>query len=123
MFIIKQSLIPNAGLGLFTLQDIKKGQVISAYYGEKITYSELSKRFNDGKGRYAVAINSRYCIDAENSSCPARFANDAKGSKFKNNCQFVTNKGAVALYSTKNIKQGEELLVRYGSSYWNAFKV
>jgi len=123
---IKKSKLPKSGNGLFTLEDIKKNSVISSYYGEKITINELARRVEIGKGRYAVGLNKRHVIDAMNSSCPAKYANDANGpikkEKFKNNSKFYNFKGSIALVATKNIAAGEEIFAAYGKEYWDFYK-
>lgn len=40
---IKKSQLTNAGKGLFTKKDIKKGMKVAEYKGEKITWKEAKK--------------------------------------------------------------------------------
>jgi hypothetical protein len=67
MLYVKKSKIPKSGKGLFTTHDIKKGEVVCEYEGEKLTWKECLARNNaqKGKGGYYFYINSKNCVDAQ----------------------------------------------------------
>ncbi|MDX1961465.1 MAG: SET domain-containing protein-lysine N-methyltransferase [Leptospiraceae bacterium] len=46
-FIVKKSLIPNAGLGLFTKRKFKKGESLGKYDGELLTEEECDRRYSE----------------------------------------------------------------------------
>lgn len=48
----------------------------------------------------------------------ARFANDARGSIFKNNADFLMINNVPYLVAKKKIGADEEIFVSYGNSYW-----
>jgi hypothetical protein len=51
---IRESQIPNAGLGVFTLEFIKKGEIIGEYTGSKI----------DSNNNFTYILDNGKCIDA-----------------------------------------------------------
>lgn len=129
MFIVKKSQIPKSGKGLFTTHDIKKGELVCEYEGERITWKECQARnaAQTGKGGYYFYINSKNCVDAQYTEWAlARYANDAAGfgrvPGLRNNCVYEVIKGKPYIKATRNIKAGSEILVAYGKDYWNAMK-
>ena len=40
MLKVKKSTLPGAGKGLFTLNDIDKGEIVCEYEGERITWKQ-----------------------------------------------------------------------------------
>ena len=62
--VLNCSTIPEAGLGLFAVRRFKKGEPITEYYGQFITYCEATKRNQkkqDSHIRRHIAF--RFCID------------------------------------------------------------
>ena len=121
--VVKKSIIPKAGKGLFTNRDFKKGERIVEYLGEIISWQECDVRAERDEGGYVFYVSRKKCIDAFHTpEALARFANDANGlSKVKgitNNCKYDIYKNTGWITSTKNIKAGSEILVRYGPEYW-----
>jgi SET domain-containing protein len=126
-FIVKKSQIPEAGKGLYTKRDIKKGERFLEYLGELITEKELERRADKDLYGYAFFISKKKCIDAYNTPQEiARYANDAKGltrvESLKNNCCYDIWKNRAWILAEKNIKAGEEILVSYGTEYWKDIK-
>ena len=122
-FIVKKSILPGAGKGLFTKKDIKKGERVVEYLGEIVTEAELDRRAEKDIYGYAFYISKKKCIDAYFTPKElARYANDAKGlTKIKginNNCCYVVYKNSGWIKAEKNIKAGEEIFVAYGAEYW-----
>ena len=127
MLKVKKSTLPDAGKGLFTLKDIKKGQLICEYEGEKITWNEAIKRNDKGKGGYVYYISDKVCIDAYTlKKTFGRYANDAAGlarvSKLRNNSTYHEVKNRVYIKATRNIPAGSEVFVSYGRPYWTIMK-
>ncbi|MGB3948293.1 MAG: SET domain-containing protein [Bacteroidia bacterium] len=120
---VRKSTIPNAGKGLYTKRDIKKGERIVEYLGEIITWKECDIRAEKDEGGYVFYISRNKCIDAFHTpDALARYANDAKGlTKIKginNNCVYEIYKNRGWITATKNIKAGSEIFVSYGAQYW-----
>lgn len=125
--IVKKSTIPNAGKGLFTKRDVKKGERIVEYLGEVITEAELDRRAENDIYGYAFYISKRKCIDAYYTpEALARYANDARGLNrikgISNNCSYEIWKNRGWIRAEKNIKAGDELFVSYGNEYWKDIK-
>ena len=120
---VKKSNIPGAGKGLFVNRDVKKGERIVEYLGEIITWKECDIRAERDEGGYVFYVNRKKCIDAFHMpEALARFANDANGlikeKGITNNCKYEIYKNTGWITSTKDIKAGSEILVRYGFEYW-----
>ena len=120
---VKKSNIPGAGKGLFVNRDVKKGERIVEYLGEIITWKECDIRAERDEGGYVFYVNRKKCIDAFHMpEALARFANDANGlikeKGITNNCKYEIYKNTGWITSTKGIKAGSEILVRYGFEYW-----
>ncbi|MDQ3049074.1 MAG: SET domain-containing protein [Bacteroidota bacterium] len=121
--IVKKSTIPGAGKGLFTKNDIKKGERFLEYLGEIITEVELDKRAENDIYGYAFFVSKKKCIDAYyRPNELARYANDAKGitrvEGLKNNSCYTIWKNRGWITAEKNIEAGSEIFVSYGAEYW-----
>ena len=78
--VVKKSSLPDAGKGLFTKRDIKKGERFIEYLGEVVTEAELDRRAEKDIFGYAFYISKKKCIDAFYTPNElARYANDARG--------------------------------------------
>lgn len=129
MLYVKKSKLPNAGKGLWTNTEIKKGEVVSEYEGEKITWKECLRRNENQKdfGAYYFYVNSKNCVDAQHTLWVlARYANDAAGyarvEGLRNNCKYEIKKGKPYIVATRNLKSGDEIFVGYGKEYWDAIR-
>jgi SET domain-containing protein len=126
--VVKKSQLPKSGKGLFTKEDIKKGDFIVEYKGEIITDKEATRRAEkDDIYGYMFFINKNLCIDAYHTPQHlARYANDAMGlarvEGFKNNAEYEIVGKKCFIKATKNIKSGEEIFVSYGKEYWKVIK-
>lgn len=121
--VVKKSSLPDAGKGLFTKSDIKKGERFIEYLGEVVTEAELDRRAEKDIFGYAFYISKKKCIDAFYTPNElARYANDARGLNkikgVKNNACYVVYKNSGWIKAEKNIKAGEEIFVSYGAEYW-----
>jgi uncharacterized protein len=133
---IAESQIPNAGLGVYTLEDIPAGTRIDEYCGH----------IQDHGGNYALQIKKNYFINADVwprpymgiiNDCsfiatkykkkkgrriditPGAYY-DSHGNILRTNCEFrvceIACKGWV--YASHDIRAGSELFVEYGDEYW-----
>jgi SET domain-containing protein len=120
---VKKSKIPNAGKGLYTKRDIKKGERFVEYLGEIITDKECTRRAENDEYGYVFYISKNKCVDALHTpEALARYANDAKGiTKVKgitNNASYNIWKKRGWIIADKDIKAGSEIYVSYGPEYW-----
>jgi len=124
--IVKKSTLPGAGKGLFTKVLIPKGTRIVEYKGQIVTWKEVAKMADDRNG-YVFFFNNKHCIDAwKTKKGVAHFANDARGivrvEGVKNNSEYVTEKKRCYIEASKDIPAGAEILVGYGSEYWQVIR-
>jgi hypothetical protein len=124
---IRESSIPDSGMGLFTKIDIEKNTVITEFYGEKISHTIAAARSILNKSNSILYYNKTYCIDSTiDENCLATFMNDANGfiknTKIKNNVYLLVANGRIYVIAKRSIKCGEELFMGYGSNYWKGMK-
>ena len=125
--IIKKSLLPNAGKGLFTTSPIKKGKKIIEYRGEVINWKEYEKRVARDEDGYLFHFTNDYCIDAYNTTqYKARYANDAEGltrvKNLTNNSEYEVEGKRCFIVATRDIQAGEEIFVSYTEEYWDCIR-
>lgn len=119
--LVKKSLLPNAGKGLFIKTAIDKGTRIVEYKGKKRKWKDV--KHLDGYNGYLMYITRNAVIDA----LPAvhtlgRYANDAQGlskvKELRNNCEYVSEGNRCYIEAKRPVDKGEELLVGYGKEFW-----
>ncbi len=107
------------GNGVFAACDIKEGERIIEYLGEKIDKEESNRRGlkmeEDAKitgngAVYIFELDDEFDIDGNFDYNDARFINHA----CRTNCEAVNEDGTIWIYATRDIKKGEELLYNYG---------
>lgn len=123
--VIKKSLIPGAGKGVFTNINIEKESIIAEFTGEKISHTIGIARFILKQSHSILYLNKTYSLDSlKDKSCIATYINDAKGLTkipyLRNNVDMVITRGRIFVIAKRNIKADEELYVSYGPSYWKA---
>ena len=109
---VDKSYIENAGKGVFTLEQIPSKSFIGYYEGDMVEYINC--------GLYYFSINDCCGINAISfPRCYMAMLNDGR-NRIYNNCEFIIDNNylKVELWSIKDIKEGDELLVDYGSEYW-----
>jgi hypothetical protein len=133
---LKESQIPESGLGIYTKDIISANTMIDEYLGDII------EKYG---GPYALCVKDNYYIDAFNlPRCYMAMLNDAshitkkiikkkkrktviipngyydKNNKLlENNCEFIFEGNRAYIYSTREILPDEELFISYGDNYWN----
>ena len=125
--LVKRSLLPGAGKGLFTNKKILKGEKIVEYKGEIIEWKEYEKRVLDDKDGYLFYINKKRCIDAYNTpQYKARYANDAAGlfrvKGLRNNAVYDVIGDKCFIVATRDIPAGAEIFVSYSKDYWDCIR-
>lgn len=127
--VIKPSLIPGAGMGLFAAKDIPKEKMITHYEGKKITRKEYNALHEKSEHWYVFTMpecanqpNYPYLDGNRNHyGSKVNFAPSEINGKPTNiqNVYFLKHceEPYVRLYAKRNIKKGEELYVSYGGIY------
>lgn len=123
--VVKESLLPGAGKGLFTKVFIPKGTRILEYKGKYTSWKEVDD--NDGNNGYIYFVKRHHVIDASrNKSSLARYANDARGlfriKGVTNNAEYAEEGLRVFIDAKKDIPAGSEILVEYGKEYWDVIR-
>lgn len=110
-FVVRRSAIQ--GRGGFAVRDIRKGERIVEYGGERISWREADRRYEDDRmGRhhtFLFAVTSRTVIDGAVQGNDARFINHACDP----NCEAVDDGGRIFIEAMRNIAAGEELNYDY----------
>jgi uncharacterized protein len=122
---VKKSNIPEAGKGLFSKTNIKKGIRIVEYKGRLRKWKEVKEQ--DGHNGYLMYITRNAVIDAlPATKTLGRYANDANGlsklTGLKNNCEYVSEGKKCYIESIRTINKGDEILVGYGREFWQLQK-
>jgi SET domain-containing protein len=124
--IIKESAIPNTGMGLFTLIPIYKHEIISVFTGDVISNSQALKRAQKGNDGYFINMPNGKILDSMHTHCFAKYANDAKGfieTDFNTNSVItLDDDGNICIVATRNIKAGDEIFCKYGYRYWRNYR-
>ena len=121
---IKKSKIPKAGLGVFTTNGSNNGDVvfpaedkICDYNGEDISAHTLYERYLQNTAPYALEVKNNLYIDGALARGIGSMIN-ASNSQDDANVKFVKVTGnKVEIHAKKDIKNGDELIAWYGSSY------
>jgi len=103
----------KAGLGLFALKPIKKGEFIAYYSGRRITNKEAEQLWT----KYLFEIKSRWTIDGSGRRNIARYINHS----CRPNAETDVKKQKIIVTATKHIEPGAEITYNYGRAYFNAF--
>lgn len=116
-YVIRESKIH--GKGVFAARDIKKGERIIEYLGEKISKEESNRRGLENEERakaigggavYIFELDEEWDVDGNFDYNDARFINHA----CRTNCEAVSEDGTIWIYAARDIKKDEELLYNYG---------
>ena len=116
------------GSGLFAKQDIKKGEQVIQYIGDKVTKREGDKRAdkhllkaekNKNNGMvYIFELNKKYDIDGGVARNYARFINHSCDP----NCEVEITNNEIWISSIKRIKKYAELSYNYGYPFDSDFE-
>ena len=106
-YIIRRS---STGLGMFALRPIPKGKRIAEYTGPFVPNEEVERR----GGKYFFEVSRKQSIDGSGRSNIARYINHS----CKPNAEAIISHRRVWIWSTKNIKPGEEIAYDYGEEYF-----
>ena len=111
-FKVRRSAI--SGRGAFATRDIRKGERLIEYVGERITHRVADARYDDATMRshhtFLFSVSRQTVIDASVGGNDARFINHSCDP----NCEAVIEKSRVFIYARKPIAKGEELAYDYG---------
>ncbi|KAJ7293235.1 hypothetical protein C8J57DRAFT_1268463 [Mycena rebaudengoi] len=124
---ITTSTHPACGqFGLFAARKIPAKEHIVDYFGE-IHCEERKDSDYDLSLFRDPTLGINVGIDANKMGNESRFVNDYRGIQDKPNAVFVDRMASgelrIGIWSSRNIKKGEEILVSYGKGWWQARKM
>ena len=110
------------GRGLFAARDVKKGERIIEYLGDRISADEADRRgieyektaHETGKGAvYIFEVDDDLYIDGNFDYNDAKYINHA----CRTNCQAVEENGRIFIETTRDVLKDEEFLYNYGYAF------
>ncbi len=104
----------TAGLGLFAVKDIKKGDWIIEYIG----IIRKNKEIEGNTTQYLFEVNTRITIDGGPRWNTARYINH---SCKKGNAESKIVGKQVFIKAIRDIKMGDEITYDYGKEFFNQF--
>jgi hypothetical protein len=120
----KQTLLGDSGvhgLGLYACEDIREHDFVGEYKGEIITKEEAERRgavYEHQKLSYLFSLNATQEIDSTNFGNKVRFINHAKDkANLYPRIIMVNTVHRIALYASRPIRPGQELLFDYGPKF------
>ncbi|KAL3418577.1 SET domain-containing protein [Phlyctema vagabunda] len=121
---VGESMIENAGYGLYIGEPAKKGDFIEEYVGEVITWSEVARRgIHNGlkETSYLFDLNNQGAIDADRQANKTRYINHGDDKDPARNCEakilWVRGEHRIKFIAARPIREGEELLFDYGEEF------
>jgi len=117
--IVKPSLIPRAGNGLFATRAYEKGEIVASFDGKQLTSLEHTRSTH-----YCVQIDEKFTLDCRVNfkQSLGRYINAPRTSRFKANCVLIVDQGNKRAYArtSTELTAGTEFLLAYGAGYWRA---
>ncbi len=111
-FKVRRSVI--AGRGAFATRDIRKGERLIEYVGQRITHAVADAKYHDESMRshhtFLFSVSRQTVIDASVGGNDARFINHSCDP----NCEAVIERSRVFIYARTPIAAGQELAYDYG---------
>lgn len=119
-FEIRESSIPDIGLGLFAKRLVRPGDTIGPYTGKIITDAEAEEE-PYLSSRYLVWVcTDCWIVGDSDTGNYTRFINHSK----EPNAELVTSTRwkTARIKANKLIRPGEEVFFDYGEEYWEALE-
>lgn len=101
----------SAGLGLFAMQPMKRGDFVTEYFGPLLSNEEA----DENGGKYLFEISKKWVINGVSRKNLARYLNHS----CKPNCYAEIDGKRVFIYTRRKIEPREELTYRYGKEYFD----
>lgn len=104
----------KTGLGLFAIDDLRKGDFIVEYTGPLIDNDEAERR---RRSRYLFELNSRWTVDGAPRSNLGRYINHS----CRPNAEAYITRGRIKIRARKRIPADEEITYDYGKAHFDEF--
>lgn len=112
---IRPSKIAGAGNGVYALRRFEKGELLGFYTGAYVLHRNSVR-----EGHYALEATAHRVIDGAQCGNWTKYMNDGThgAKRSRSNAAFGDD---AAVNATKVIRPGAEILVDYGSDYWDVY--
>ncbi len=107
----------QAGLGLFAVAPIARGEFIIEYLGKRISTTTAHEHEWRRGARYMFEVSERWTIDGSSRANRARYLNHS----CKPNAEAISSGGRIRIYARKKIAPGAEITMDYGREYFDLF--
>lgn len=117
--LVGSSSVEGAGLGLFSLHELKKGDFIHEYVGEIISQEEAERRgvvYDRQNMSYLFNLCSDFSIDATVRGNKTRYANHSDVPNIEPRLIRVNGDSRIGFFAVKDMAKQEELFFDYGYS-------
>jgi hypothetical protein len=94
----------------------KAGTRLIEYDGELVDSATLEERYGDETAPYGIHINRDRFEDGALHRGVGTLVNQSPRAAMTN-ARFGVSKNRIVLFTTKNIRNGQEVFVRYGNEY------
>ena len=94
----------------------KVGSKIIEYDGELVDSETLQERYGDETAPYGIHINRDRFEDGALHRGVGTLVNQSPRAAMTN-ARFGVSRNRIVLFATKNIRNGQEIYVRYGNEY------
>src|SRR4051812_18326043 len=115
-FLVRNAL-PSVGEGLFAVHDIKKGDFILEYSGERLPSDEAEKTGS----RYLFEIDDTWTVNGPVPQNIAGYINHACVPNTEAIIEEDDDGGHIMIYAIEDIASGEELSIDYGEEYFEEY--
>lgn len=134
-FIVKKSLLPGAGLGLFANRDFKKGESLGPYKGKLLTmkecymekylphWSHMLDIEHLGKGNYVAIHPPKNMLLRYINHAPTQVNGKKIKGKKSINVAFseISEPPYIEIVAIKNIEKGDEFFLYYGPGFSRSY--
>ena len=110
-FIVRRSGVQ--GKGVYATRDIAKAERIAEYVGERISWKEADRRYDDAGMRrhhtFLFGVTTRTVIDGAVNGNDSRFINHSCAP----NCEAIDDGGRIFVEALRTVRRGEEIFYDY----------
>jgi histone-lysine N-methyltransferase EZH2 len=114
--LVGESVIPNAGFGLYTKHSLRKGDYVIEYVGEQISQEEAERRgvvYDKMNMSYLFNLSSDLVIDATRKGNKSRYMNHSSEPNMEPKMIFVNGDMRIGFFAKTDIDAQSELFFDY----------
>jgi len=114
--LLAESTTKDAGWGIYTKNELKKGDFIAEYLGELISHEEAERRgkiYDRANKSYLFDLNADLVIDAFRKGNKTRFVNHSSSPNSEAKVIFVNGDFRIGLFAKQDIPAQNEIFFNY----------